>query len=84
MIGITYRFYLCNTLYESGWLIPALLNQLVVASHHIHPGKSGSTDYTLRLTNTLSNWQFAQSYRWATPLHTDLLREALNSQPADL
>lgn len=88
-----FRFY--NAVYEAGWLPSAVRNRLVVANRHIQPAHLGSREYTLRLIgsgrrvalppiHTLSHWQFAQSYRWATPFYAHLIRRLLASQPPGL
>lgn len=88
-----FRFY--NAVYEAGWLPTPIRNQLVVANRHIQPEELGSIEYTLRLIGTgrsvalppirtLRHWQFAQSYRWATPFYSHLIRHLLASEPAGL
>ena len=88
-------FRLYNTVYEAGWLPPPVRNRLVLANCHIQPDELGRREYTLRLIGsgrgvalppirTLSHWQFAQSYRWATPFYAALIRRLLASQPAGL
>lgn len=88
-----FRFY--NAVYEAGWFPSAVRNRLVVANRHIRPDELGSREYSLRLIGsgrsvvlppicTLSHWQFAQSYRWATPFYAHLIRRLLASQPTGL
>lgn len=88
-------FRLYNTLFESSRLPSSIRNRLVMANRHIHPEELGSRDYTLRLISsgrnvslppirTLSQWQFAQSYRWATPFYAELIRRLLASKPTGL
>lgn len=81
-------FLLYNTLYESNWLPIGIRNRLVIANRYIQPADLGSEHYNLRLVSSgrqvklppihlLRHWQFAQSYRWATPFYAEVIRRLL-------
>lgn len=88
-------FCLYNACYESNLMPAGLLNRLVAANRHVSPDQLGSRNYMLRLIgsgckltlppiSSLSQWQFAQSYRWATPFYSSVIRQLLTQLPAGL
>lgn len=88
-----FRFY--NSVYEVNWLPTPIRNLLVLSNCHIQADELGSSQYTLSLIRnglrvdlppiqTLSHWQFVQSYRWATPFYAELIRRLLAHYPSGL